>query len=135
MAWGINVSYRTISLHVRHSVFVRLTGTAFRFDLRSKQELNADPAIDVLQYSLNTTRNVNSTFRGRQIDAPTLNITAAWFDDKTLVGAVDSTPDGPEKMLWVWSNETYNYNYITRNGTCQASGVRKLFQIGWLSDC
>lgn len=61
---------------------------------------------------------------GRKLDPPTLNISAAYFYDPTLFGSAPTFErQDQKKMLWMWGNDTYDYDYVSQQGMCQSSGV------------
>ncbi|KAF2440444.1 hypothetical protein P171DRAFT_100866 [Karstenula rhodostoma CBS 690.94] len=99
-----------------------LNAAASAFELDNNCLLQNNVTAYVGQYRFNGSSNSQSTFMNHQLDAPTLNISAASFNDYTLFGFSHVTLD-PRNMLWVWSNDTYNETYLTQKGTCQASGV------------
>ncbi|KAF2676643.1 hypothetical protein K458DRAFT_379709 [Lentithecium fluviatile CBS 122367] len=63
----------------------------------------------------------SSTFMGQILDPPILNITPYYIYDPSIYGW-DFITQGVSKMAWSWSNETYDYAYVTAKGTCQSTG-------------
>ena len=57
------------------------------------------------------------------IKPPTLDISAYYLYDPVLRRQDSLNYEDASKMLWQWSNETYNYDYVLEYGTCQATGV------------
>ncbi|KAJ4357447.1 uncharacterized protein N0V89_002022 [Didymosphaeria variabile] len=80
-------------------------------------------AKDVEQHGLDQSSNVKTTFMEFDLEPPTLNISASFFYDPTLYGSADRvSPHLQQKALWIWSNDTYNYTYLSTFGTCQPDG-------------
>lgn len=85
---------------------------------------------DLEQYGLNGVSEEASTFMTKHLDAPTLNISVSYFYDPGLYGSVRNFTRQDQKLrLWMWANETYDYDYISQKGQCQSVGVRHSFQI------
>lgn len=59
-----------------------------------------------------------SFFMGQKIESPLLNITSFFLAQRSL-----DLEKFERSMTWVWSNETYDYEYVSSKGTCQPTGV------------
>jgi hypothetical protein len=65
---------------------------------------------------------------GFSLEPPTLNISShIWTYDGY---AYQSEEEGFEalktSLAWTWSNGIYDYDYVSKNGSCQTIGVRGL---------
>jgi hypothetical protein len=79
---------------------------------------------DVEQYGFEGVSQESSIFMEHDLDAPALNISTSYFYDPTLYGSIGSfEKQDQKKRLWMWANETYDYDYLSQNAMCQSSGV------------
>ncbi|KAI4657005.1 uncharacterized protein J4E79_007620 [Alternaria viburni] len=87
---------------------------------------------DAEQYGFNGVSQEASIFMNQPLDAPALNITTSYFYDPSLYGsATDFAKEDQKKILWMWANETYDYDYLSQKGMCQSSG--RIYQWGFSS--
>jgi hypothetical protein len=85
---------------------------------------------DVERYGINGVSEEASVFMTHNLDAPTLNVSVSYFYDPGLYGSVANFAKQDQKLrLWMWANETYDYDYMSQEGQCQSVGVRHSSQI------
>jgi hypothetical protein len=86
---------------------------------------------DALEYGLNGQNTSNSTFGGRFLQPPILNISAPFLErdpsrSERFIG--QSRPDfhpidDKSKVLWGYDDRTYHLDYMAKHGQCQAVSV------------
>jgi hypothetical protein len=88
----------------------------------------ADVHTDAEEYGLNGGNTTNSTFAGKLLGSPALNISAPSLvkvSDNTYSYSdiyVDQTflvTDNISRLLWGYKNQTYNLDYLQQSGSCQ----------------